>query len=217
MRRKFEELKERALQINAERELGRKTLGVLTSEKQVLGASIERCTSEIELLQQARQLCEAVRIYIMQNAHARIERITTYAVQSVIGSINEQSQNRFVIDLVARRNQFEVDFWNEGSDGGREELFSSCGGTYWDVSSTALLISIRSLLGVNSLLYLDEVGKYVSPDMAPHFGEFLRSISHEMNCQIILNSHLPSMSRFADAAFQCRLENGHSVVSRVES
>ena len=195
---------------------GLKTLrdAQLTKEREleVSRAQLESLQQSKELHQKAKQVIEAVRLLIMQKAHTKIEGVVTYAVRSVIGSATPDFQDRFVLELVTRRNQFEVDFWNQGVDGGKEPLFTSCGGTYWDTASTALLVSIRSLLGVRSLLYLDESGKFVSPDMAEYFAKFLHEISHQLDCQIVLNSHLPHIREFADASFHCTLRNGCSIV-----
>lgn len=149
-----------------------------------------------------------VRAVVTQSAHTQIEDVVTFALQSVL----EDTSNRFVIEFLNRRNQFEVDLWNQRPDGSREDPVEACGGTLCDTLATALLITVGQLLGVRTPLFLDEVGKHISPDMAPRFGQFLRDVSHRLGRQIILVTHSHPVAEFADKQFRITLEKGVSKV-----
>ena len=162
-------------------------------------------------LQEAKLICEAVKAFVLQSAHERIENVATFALQSILGD----PTNRFVFEFVSRRNQSEVDIFNEKPDGSREDPLSDCGGTYCDILSNALLTAVCQLLGVNTPLFLDEVGKQISPDIAPRFGQFLRDISHKLGRQIILITHNSPVGEYGDKCFRVSLNNGRAQVVEV--
>ena len=68
--------------------------------------------------------------------------------------------------------------------------------------------------GLRPIIFLDESTRNISEDYLPNTGEFLRDLCERTGLQIVLVSHQPTLSEYADAAYSFSYRNGKTVIKK---
>jgi len=82
-----------------------------------------------------------------------------------------------------------------------------------DIISLGLRIAVWNIGSTRNTLCLDESLKWLSADLQPRAAEIVKEISHKLNIQIIMPSHLQPLLEMADKVYQIRNVNGVSQIS----
>jgi len=112
----------------------------------------------------------------------------------------------FKVEFEIKRGKTEcaLKFYKNGHE--IDDLLESGGGGVVDVVSLALRIASWSMGNTANVLVLDEPGKFVSRDLQGRFAEVISEISHKLNVQIIMNSHIPELIETSDKIFRITLK-----------
>ena len=91
------------------------------------------------------------------------------------------------------------------------------GGGVVDVISLALRLALLHAFRppVGGPAVLDEPGKHVSEEYAPHLARFLKGFSQSLGRQVIMVSHNQHLADSADIAYLMEMKQGASRVRRV--
>lgn len=125
-----------------------------------------------------------------------IEETITLALQSVYGD-----DYQFIVEFdYTKREQFEVSFYIKHLDVKLEPRKDTCGGGIIDVCSFAARMVCLTLEApeIEAVLILDEPFKNVSSKFVPAVGQMVVDISHLLNLQIIMVTHIDGFIETAD-------------------
>lgn len=151
--------------------------------------------------------------YARRQTKERIESIVSEALNVVFGGTH-----RFVIELGLKANQPVAEYWlNDGATITKlEKPDYDRGGGKVDIIALALRLAIGEMEGVRGPLFLDEVGKHVSKEYAPHVAYFLKEYSAQFNRQIILITHNADLAEIGEISLEVRRsQSGESEVLAV--
>lgn len=158
--------------------------------------AIAKEKSLIEVLQKAKAVVIEVGENTQREIKEYIEETITLALQSVYGNDYE-----FIMEFdYTKREQFEVSFYIKHLDIKLEPRKDTCGGGVIDVCSFAARMVCLTLEAPNveSVLVLDEPFKNVSAKFIPAVGQMVLDISHLLDLQVIMVTHVNEFIETAD-------------------
>lgn len=165
---------------------------------------IERLEKEQRLLELDIDRYTRVKLFIFKVAEEaknrlikHIEDVVTTALCDIYGP-----GHKFIIELVERRNQHEVDFFID--DGNvvipLKKPFVGKGGGKVTVTALALQIAVLEFAGNKGPLFLDEVTKCVDSEAVMNVANFLLDYSKSSGRQLVNITHHVEMAETADKA-----------------
>lgn len=194
-------------------------IAVMTGERDILlaqrreaEAQRQKAQAELGINDQVQILLQKTSEFARQQAKRRIEEIVTSALSVVF-----DRPYQFRISLEVRGNRPEVDYWLQSG-----EILTQLkppdydkGGGVIDVITLALRLAIGELTNLSGPIFLDEVGKHVSAEYAPHVAFFLKEYSEKFNRQIILITHNEALAEIGDVSLSVGIKDGRSEVKAV--
>jgi DNA repair exonuclease SbcCD ATPase subunit len=140
-----------------------------------------------------------------------IEDIVSKALNIVFGG-----NHRFIIEMVERRNQMELDFYID--DGyvriHLKKPFAGKGGSKVSLASIAIKLALVVQTNTTGLLCLDEITKMVDNESRPNVVYFIKEFSENFNKQVIFITQDHELAEVADNVLFIDKLNGKAVVSR---
>lgn len=88
------------------------------------------------------------------------------------------------------------------SDGNDVDPLTASGGGVVDMASFALRIAAWSLGKTDNVMILDEPFKFMSRDLQPRAAKILRELSHRLDLQMIMSTHIKEMIDASDRVFE---------------
>ena len=178
-------------------------------------ARLRETSAEIELLEKVRLLLQETSSLAREKARRQIEHTVTHALQFVFGP-----GISFRIELVERRNQPEAEFYVVSQYGEVEVKTrpqDARGGGVVDVVSLALRVSLLETLRPPMLgpLLLDEPGKHLSDEFAPHLALLIKEMSGTFSRQVLMVTHNRHFTEAADQVYLVEIKEGRSILSEV--
>lgn len=152
----------------------------------------------------ARELIHHVAQQTLAQLSVSIGKLVTQALHAVFDDPYD-----FKVDFVTRRNQTECDLLFTKHECDMDPLDASGGGAV-DVASFALRCTFLALSSGRPILILDEPFKFLSVDLQEYGSEMLKTISEELNVQIIMVTHLPKIIQSVDKVIRVVQQNGVS-------
>lgn len=172
----------------------------------------QKAEAELGINDKVQILLQKTSDFARQQAKNRIEEIVTSALSVVF-----DRPYQFRISLEVRSNRPEVDYWLQSDDivTQLKPPDYDKGGGVIDVITLALRLVIGELSGLRGPIFLDEVGKHVSAEYAPHVAFFLKEYSEKFNRQIILITHNEALAEIGDMSLAVSIKDGRSEVKVV--
>lgn len=173
--------------------------------KELDTASIEQCNILFQKMsdQQRQAACQ------------KLEELCTYALQYAISPNYEMR-----LDLRTLRNKPAAELSIIKKDTGvRSSPLESSGGGIVDILSTALrfiTMEVWQNPPIDGPVILDEAYKHVSREYIPLVSSFLKKLQRDFGRQILLCTHNEYLSQVADSQICVTMENGVSIVQKVE-
>lgn len=199
-------VKEKLVEMTAKRDLLLKQRGQAVEEQ-------EAAKTQIGIYDKVQLLLQKTSDYARRQIKDRIESIVSEALNVVFGG-----DHRFIIDLGLKANQPIAEYWlNDGTTLTKlEKPDYDRGGGKIDIITLALRLAIGEMEHVDGPLFLDEIGKHVSKEYAPHVAYFLKEYSENFGRQIILITHNADLAEVGDVSLAVsRKANGESEVVSV--
>lgn len=160
---------------------------------------------DIKNIGKARELILAAASITQENVKFNLSNIVNLSMKTVL-----KDPPKFVVDIVTRRNQTEIDLLIE-EKGIRQSPLDSVGGGAIDIIAFALRISLWLLKQSSNVFILDEPFRNVSHSYQEKMGQLLKILSEKMEIQFILISHQKKVDQFSDRVFQVSKED-YSIV-----
>ncbi|MGE5397944.1 MAG: hypothetical protein ACM3MK_10475 [Chitinophagales bacterium] len=186
---------------------------ILLSEKEAKEQAIEQLIEDETVLRQVARLFSLAGEYARQESKITMERLVTNALTMVF-----QSDLTFIIEMVEHGERSEADFYVSSTYGGTQVVKNdpgeARGGGVVDVISLALRVAMLETTRppVDGPLVLDEPGKHVSDDYVRNLAEFLNTVSHSFNRQILMVTHNQQLADAGSTAYQIEMKGGESQV-----
>ncbi len=197
-------------------------LGERKGQQRRLQQELDSCRAQLAENTEQATVFEQVIVLLQQTSeHARkqareqIEMLVTNTLRSVFGP-----EYTFKIELTEKAGRPEAEFYVTSNYGG-EQLMTrpqdSRGGGVVDVVSLGLRIAMLETHRprLEGALILDEPAKHVSDEYIAPTASFLKMVSDFFGRQVIMVTHNAHLAETASAAYQVRLQEERSVVTRV--
>jgi DNA repair exonuclease SbcCD ATPase subunit len=202
----------------------RRELDSLSGEARVMLVNAKRLKAEIEVLQQEVVLLEKSGVVLNSLGEERqlkaqdtIEQLVTRGLQQIFdGSLS------FHIIQTVKAKAASVEFVVRTTlpDGGQVDtpVMEARGGGL--AATVGFLLRVVILLLKNgqdkdNILILDETFAHVSDEYLEGIGEFLRELVEKTGIQIVMVTHQPVFSEYADTVYKFHTEAGRTVVEAV--
>lgn len=198
----MDDLKEQIARLCARRDL-------LESKRLDYQGSIKEAIRQRDVAVKARWVLTEVATTTQENFKKEVESLVTMATQSVF-------DRPFIFELEAgRRGDRLIYIPIVLEKGKRRELEDDMGSSIIDIISFALRIVLWELEEPRSrnTFGLDEPMKWVGTgEELILAGQMLKTISHELNIQLIIITHEPLLAEFADTAYNVEFDGMESHV-----
>lgn len=200
----------------------RVALGERKGQQRRLRQELESCRNQLMAYTDQATVFEQVIVLLQQTSeHARkqareqIEMLVTNTLRSIFGP-----EYSFKIELTEKAGRPEAEFYVISSQGGeplQTRPQDSRGGGVVDVVSLGLRIAMLETYRprLEGALILDEPAKHVSEEFIMPTAQFLKLVSDFFGRQVIMVTHNSHLAETAAVAYQVRLQEDRSVVTRV--
>ncbi|HEY8415650.1 MAG TPA: ATP-binding protein [Thermaerobacter sp.] len=212
------ELKERAQRARSELERRRGALEALQREAARRREALEKATAQAERMAKVKAFLDEASASARELARQEAEAMVTEALQAVFGP-----RLRFRVQLGELRGRPHAEFSVEAetADGTPfvGDPVDAHGGGVVDVLALALRILLLESAQprIEGPLVLDEPGKHVSANYAPHLAAFLAAASKEFGRQVILVTHNEDIAAVGERAYRVELDGGVSRVTEASA
>ena len=185
---RFEEIKKATDGYQADFDSKTRQLASLKSKR-------EATEKRLSAVKKAHIIIQAVAEQTQNNLTFHISKLVTTALSSV-----DKDFPSFVMNIVSRRNQTEVDFLFE-EFGKQQEPKDSSGGGSIDIAADSLNMSVWSLNKNRPCFIKDEPFRNLSRDHSVKASKMVKMMCDRLGIQIIMVSHDEEMPTYADAIF----------------
>jgi DNA repair exonuclease SbcCD ATPase subunit len=161
------------------------------------------------------------RLGVLANAQALIQKVAT-ETQSQLKFHLETLLNEALDSVFPNTYQTKLEFGISNGvadadiyllkDGGRIDPMDSSGGGVVDVVAFALRLVSWSISKNDNVIVLDEPFKFLSVGLRPLAGELLRTLSKQLNLQLIYVTHDLELVNVADRVFEVSQSDGISKI-----
>ncbi|MEW5953669.1 MAG: ATP-binding protein [Bacillota bacterium] len=176
----------------------------------------KEAVAAVELLEKVRLLLQEASACAREQSCRQIEGMVAHTLEFVFG----QGMS-FKVDLLERRNQPEAEFYVVSSSDGVEiktRPQDARGGGVVDVTSLALRVALleTSRPPLPGPLLLDEPGKHLSDEYAPHLALLLKELSGTFGRQVVMVTHNRYFTEAADKVYLVQIKGGKSMVTTLD-
>lgn len=155
---------------------------------------MDRSKARLELLEDVQLLLLAASASAREQIKGSIESLVTFALRAIKGE-----DYSFKIETKQSAGQYTVDFLIVSPDARVLDVLNTCGGGISDIVSVAMRIAILQMYDpTGGPILLDENFKFLSRDNIRAVVDFLRTVISKTGRQIILVTHIPEFSIYAD-------------------
>lgn len=170
-------------------------------------AGIEEIIQENEYIQIIYKQASLRAKLSVKNA---IEELVSHALNIVFGG-----NHKFIIDMVERRNQFELDFY---IDDGYVKIhvkkpFAGKGGSKVSLASIAIKLALVVQTNTTGILCLDEITKMVDNESRPNVVYFIKEFAETFSKQVIFITQDHELAEVADNVLFIDKVNGQAIVT----
>jgi len=194
------------------------TIKTKETEKAIYTKKLKILTGEITELEGTKVENDFIQIIYKEastkaklSVKKSIEEIVSGALNIVFGG-----NHKFIIEMVERRNQLELDFYID--DGfvkiHLKKPFAGKGGSKVSLASIAIKLALVVQTNTTGLLCLDEITKMVDNESRPNVVYFVKEFAESFNKQIIFITQDHELAEVADNVLFVDKINGKAVVSR---
>ena len=188
--RKLTELRSRLSQADAKHRATSLALEAAT-------ASLQGKRAEYEALLKVKEIVQTISLDCQQQCQRRIAHVVTRCLEAVFG----ESSMRFALLFEQKRGQTEVRGVLLDPEGHELDPMNSCGGGVLDVAAFGLRLACMMLSRPrpSKVLVLDEPFCALSKNYQPKAAALLSELSLEFGLQIIMITHIETLTQAADA------------------
>lgn len=195
----------RELQQSLERKKGQKQQ--LDSQIKREKENIRTLIEEVGYSEEALTIVQTVAKQTQEQLQFHISDIVSTALSAIFAN-----PYTFKVEFVIKRNKTECELLLE-RNGRTVDPLSASGGGVVDITSFALRLALWTLQPTRSIntIIMDEPFKWISKDLLGHASMLLRELSHKLDIQFIIVTHLDELTEGAKR-FEVSIEKGVTTV-----
>lgn len=164
---------------------------------------------EIEELQELFQT--AVKL-MYSNLSSKLGDVITEGLNNVF----PESQYKFCVEFVERRNTVEADVYLQDSNGNKYHPLDAVGGGIADFISILFRITYIVLSPNKNVLIADEPLKFIDRGNVGHAVKFIKGVCKDLGVQMLFISHIPEMVECSDRVYSVTKKSGVSSVRKIK-
>ena len=197
----------------------RERIDDLLAEKRVAEKALknyqQQLETQINLIEEwdaVQKLFQAAITLMYSNLSTKLGDIITEGLTIVF----PDSQYKFVIEFIERRNNVEADLYLEDSAGNRYNPMDDVGGGIVDFVGLLLRITYIILSPNANFLAADEPVKFIDRDRIPEAAAFIKKICEDFKFQLLIVSHIPELVEASDVVYRIEKKKGVSVATKIK-
>ena len=165
-----------------------------------------------EVVDKSHRICQSVAKKTQENLSIQLDSLINLALETCF-----PNQYKFKTSFVENRGKTELQFVLTDKITGKDndDIIDSFGGGLVDVVSLALRLCLHTLEGSSKLIVLDEPFKFLSQDLRSRAANLIQELSHKLNLQFIIITHIPEIAEVGDRLFEVKKIDGVSNVTTV--
>ena len=165
-----------------------------------------------EIVDKSQRICQSVAKKTQENLSIQLNGLINLALETCF-----PNQYEFRTNFIENRGKTELRFvlYDKRTKTETDSIMDSFGGGLIDIVSLALRLCLHTLEGSGKLIVLDEPFKFVSQDLRLRAASLIQELSHKLNLQFIIITHIPEIAEVGDKIFEVKKTDGISNVSVV--
>lgn len=181
--------------------------------KKQITVEIESLSTETELMANVSGVLQQLSRSVQERFLGSIANLVSDGLSSVF-----KTQIKLLITPEVRNRQVTLDFNLENDDGTITPVTDARGGGLVTLCGVIFqMIMVRLMRdSVRQVIILDEPFAHLSDEYQPAAGELLRSMSQDLDIQVILVSHQSEVNEYADVIYQLSRQGSEVVVAKVK-
>ena len=202
------EIEDKFLLIKTEREMRMNELEKKQKEKEEVIKKIQTRVKAIDFIEQ-------VATQERKQVKDKVETLITSCLQSVY---DDSYSVEFNYGVKGSRTSVEIMLVRKCKDGMliKRDLQGIGGGVADSISLPLKLIVLLNDKEFDKILITDEPGKHLDLDRVPKFVKFIKTISEQLDVQIIMSSHHDGIDVFADSVNSVTINGSMSCIERIK-
>ena len=173
---------------------------------------LETQLSLIEEWDAVQKLFQAAITLMYSNLSTKLGKIITEGLTIVF----PDSQYKFVIEFVERRNNVEADLYLEDSAGNKYHPMDDVGGGIVDFVGLLLRITYIVLSTYDNFLAADEPLRFIDRDRIADASMFIKKVCADFGFQLLFVSHIPEMVKCSDVIYLIEKKKGVSTATKIK-
>lgn len=171
--------------------------------------AIKKLQRALKNTQEALLIMQTVAQKTQQELEYKVSEIVSLALSSVF---DDPYEFKITFEIKREKTEAVISFLKNGNE---FNPMNETGGGVVDVAAFALRIALWSLAQpkTRNVIILDEPFRFVSESLRDRASLMLQTISHKMQIQFIIITHMPELLEHADKVFTVENKNGKSYVS----
>lgn len=197
----------------------RKRINELLAEQRVARKALANFEQQLETehailedIKEVQQLFQSAVSLMYANLSTKLGDIITEGLTLVF----PDSQYKFVVEFVERRNNVEADIYLEDSGGNRYDPLNDVGGGIVDFVGLMLRITYIILSQYDNFLAADEPLKFIDKGRIPEAAAFIRKICEDFKFQLLMVSHIPELVEASEAVYKIEKKGGISKAVKIK-
>lgn len=165
-----------------------------------------------EVVDKSHRICQSVAKKTQENLSIQLDSLINLALETCF-----PNQYEFKTSFTENRGKTELQFvlFDKITGKTNDDILDGFGGGLIDVVSLALRLCLHTLEGSEKLIVLDEPFKFLSQDLRSRASSLLQELSHKLNLQFIIITHIPEIMEVGDRIFEVKKIDGISNVAVV--
>ncbi len=181
------------------------TRSIKEETEQLLSAQEDQ--EELKVIQEVLQTASKL---MYTNLSVKLGNVITEGLTLVF----PESNLRFVVDFVERRNQIEADLYLVDEEGNQYDPVNSVGGGITDFISLLLRVAYIALSKYRNFIAADEPSKFISRDKIYDATVFLAKVCDDLKFDLLVVTHIPEMVDAAKTVYFVRKRQDISQVRK---
>lgn len=187
---------------------------LLLSERNEVAKRLAEKQAQMELHDKEKTIFDVAAEEARELARVQAEKMITKSLRSVFGPDYE-----FIIEAERLRDRTEFSFLVSSSIGGGRVTNApedGRGGGIVDTVALAFFSLMNAGTQKEGIVFLDEPGKFVSEGYGTDFAQLVKSISEDLDRQILMITHNGYLSSIAEIAYHIEKIDGISHATRID-
>lgn len=185
----------------------------LLEERKTCITELDKVKEQLTVLLQTRLVFQVAAEAARERAREHIQGLVTSALQSVFGP-----DISFEVILEEKRERPEAEFLVASTYGGTARVANrpedARGGGVVDIVSLALRAALLAGARLEGFIVFDEPAKHVSEQYSRAAAELLKSLSEDMERQVIMVTHNAHLAEVGEISYRVEMRNGQSEAVR---